>query len=339
MKEQLLQLMLKTVPDDSWPGKAEVIVVAISGGPDSVTLADLLSALSKEAHRDWKLHLAHMNHQLRGDDSEQDEVFVRELAKTRGWDLTVERVRFQLPTGASLEEAARNARYSFFEEVARTAGSRIISTAHHADDNVETILQRILRGTGLRGLAGIPATRPLRISSPIRVIRPLLNMRRGDLVAYLDAQGLNYRKDATNEQTEQTRNRIRNELLPTLEATYNPAVGEAIIRLAHQTSWVLELLQAVTDEAYRDLRIEEPEAADSIVLDSERLKTKPFIVQTEVVRKVIRELGTGEKKLTFEHILLICELASREVSGKQLALPGKLTVSKKRRRLILSMTG
>jgi tRNA(Ile)-lysidine synthase len=222
------------------------MVVAISGGPDSVALARALKEL-RPTRRLEPLILAHLNHQLRGEESDGDEAFVAELAdalsnlETGHVRLVTQRVDVRsqaLRAKDNLEKVAREARYLWFAQVARDAGARWIATGHTANDQAETILHRLMRGTGLKGLRGIAETRPL--SSDLRLIRPLLAVTRSEVMNYLQTQEQGFRQDSSNLDLRFTRNRIRHELLPLMEKGYNPAIVETLCRLAKQA-----------EEAYR----------------------------------------------------------------------------------------
>ncbi len=333
--------MQKTIPTDCWPARGERLVIGISGGPDSTALAFLLDEYSSAQDRGWRLHLAHLNHGLRGPDSDSDAGFVADLAERHGWEVTIDqrpvRERAQR-NGGTLEETARNERYEFFERVLADQDAQVIATAHHADDNVETVLHRLIRGTGIRGLSGIPAVRPLRDGQPYRLIRPLLNVRRADILAYLDRRGITHCHDHTNEVTEFTRNRIRNELIPQLEQDYNPAVADALLRLAEQARRLNEFVQRVVDEKFPTMLMGDRDAEHptEITLNATALLREPQALQTEIIRRAITTLGVGEKKLTFGHLLAIVELAQKNVSGKRLELPGRLLVEYERKKLTFS---
>ncbi len=332
--------MQNTIPPDCWPARGERLVIGISGGPDSTALAFLLDELNSTQDRGWRLHLAHFNHSLRGSDSDRDAGFVADLAARRGWEVTIDQRPVQeraQQSGGSLEETARNERYDFFEHVLAEQNAQVIATAHHADDNVETVLHRLIRGTGIRGLSGIPAVRPLRKGQPYQLIRPLLNVRRADILAYLDERSITYCHDHTNEVTEFTRNRIRNELIPKLEQDYNPAVADAMLRLAEQARRLNEFVQREVDERFPTMLIGETgvDHPTEITLNATALLREPQALQTEIVRRAIANLGVGEKKLTFGHILAIVELAEKNTTGKKLELPGGLTVEYDRKRLRL----
>ena len=215
-------------PPDDWSDVT--VLVAVSGGADSVALLRGLSQLRVASS--GRLVAAHFNHRLRGSESDGDQAFVEELAREVGVELIVGAAAGDLAAehgGQGLEGAARNARYEFLTRAAGQCGARYVATAHTADDQVETILHHILRGTALAGLAGIPRTRQL--TEAATLIRPLLDVTRGEVLDYLKLLGKTYREDSTNLLLKQTRNRIRHELLPLLERDYNPHVRAALLRL------------------------------------------------------------------------------------------------------------
>jgi tRNA(Ile)-lysidine synthase len=218
----------------SWPPPrwSEVTVLAaVSGGADSVAL--LLGLAEVRAAGPGRFVAAHFNHRLRGRESDQDQAFVEELARKLGVQCIVAAVpEGDLDAargGQGLESAARQARYEFLSRAADHCGARYVATAHTADDQVETILHHILRGTGLAGLAGIPRTRPLTTAATL--IRPLLSVTRQEVLDYLEQLGESWRDDSSNRLTDLTRNRIRLELLPRLEKDFNPQVRAALLRL------------------------------------------------------------------------------------------------------------
>src|SRR5690606_7110870 len=223
------------------------IVVAVSGGPDSVALLHVLTRLKDQESLD--LVVAHLNHRLRGRSADEDAAFVGSLAERWGLPAVVEEAdvaRMARQRGVGIQEAAREARYAFFSRVAEAWGAARIALAHHADDQVETVLFRLIRGTGTRGLAGIPPVR-----GPI--IRPLIDVSREDIVAYCRRHRLPYRTDPSNRDMRYRRNRIRWELIPLLEERYNPRVREAIVRMARILRDEDDFLDRYADGVYRSI--------------------------------------------------------------------------------------
>jgi tRNA(Ile)-lysidine synthase len=219
--------------------------VAVSGGPDSVALLLALVRLRGDAPP-GPLVIGHVNHQLRGPESDADEAFVRDLHASlvargaAGLDLCTVRwdARAGLGPGVNLENHARLGRYRHLLRMASAAGVGWIATGHTADDQAETVLHRLLRGTGLKGLRGIAARRPVQPGSTTELVRPLLDATRAQVLAFLEQEGQPFREDSSNRALNYTRNRIRHELLPHLAERYNPAIAEVLGRLAAQAEEV-----------------------------------------------------------------------------------------------------
>ena len=219
------------------------VLLAVSGGVDSMTMADLFlhSALRP------CLAVAHVNFQLRGADSDVDEAFVRQWCETQGIPFHVKRVETFLHAsgrGISIEMAARELRYDWFAALCRGQGFTHLAVAHQLDDDAETLLLHLLRGTGLRGLAGIRETAPLPGTAGVQVIRPLLGFTRREIEVYAVRAGIDFRIDATNADTQIARNRIRNEVLPQLAAV-NPSFLQTFRREMRHFSQAQRLLDAV----------------------------------------------------------------------------------------------
>lgn len=314
------------------------VVVGVSGGADSTALLHILSDLNRELDWSLSLHAAHLNHGLRGAESDTDATFVQAAADALSIPRTIE--RRDIPTlaaveGMGVEEIARRERYAFFERVCLQAGAKTVAVGHHADDNAETILHRILRGTGLRGLSGIPRVRALSPRSEIRLVRPLLHLTRAELREYLLDSGVAFREDSSNASTEPMRNRLRGSILPRIEAEVNPQAREALLRLGSQAVWLEEFLHETVDRTFDTLVISRTD--QELVLNAEALARKSRIFQTELVRRAYTSFGLGEQDLGFTHLVAAMELIEGEASGKQTKLPGGMTVEKRYGQLIFSL--
>ena len=232
---QLANQVLQDWPVDRW--KNHLTLVAVSGGPDSVALLRLLHRLQAgQCHESGtsdppNLIVAHYHHGTRGDESDQDEQFVRQLAQQLGLPLRVGR-RSNDASRSDSEDDLRNARYQFLTEAAHQVGARYIATGHHREDQVETVLFRILRGTGISGLAGIPMFR--RLDSDLVLARPLLKLARDDIHGWLDSIGQAYRTDSSNHCTDFSRNYLRREILPRIEEHFE-SKSRRVTRTACQT--------------------------------------------------------------------------------------------------------
>lgn len=261
---------------EAWRLRPGKILVALSGGPDSVALLrGLLFAYRGDG---WSVAAAHLNHRLREGAAERDEQFVRELCAGLGVPLEVEACDVAAEAAASkkgIEETARQARYAFLERVAEREGAAYVALGHTADDQAETVLHRVLRGTGLAGLAGMPARRPLSQRGPLRtsepensgrstqysshsleLIRPLLDFSREDVLTFLTELDQPFVHDETNEHLHVTRNRLRHDLLPKLADEYNPEVRAALVRLARLAGETQEVVTALADELLAQAMVE-----------------------------------------------------------------------------------
>lgn len=310
------------------------LVIGASGGPDSTLLVHALKALSARKDLAWKLHIAHLNHGLRGSEADADERFVSDLAEFLGLPFRVERVDLRIrppQEKGSTEEIARRQRYAMLERAALQAGADLVAVAHHADDNAETILHRICRGTGLRGLAGISDVRPIRSGSRVRLIRPLLGLRRETIEQLCRERAIHCRVDSSNISPEFTRNRIRNTVLPLLQAQLNPNVSDALLRLAEQARWVGDYLAEAGARALEALQVSEP--LQHIALDAPALLAKHRAIQAEVVRRAIMLTAGSEQELGFAHVEAVLRLAADPASGKELHLPGRVVARKQYDRL------
>jgi len=251
---EFLEHVRATIAAHGMLQEGERVLVACSGGADSVALLRALIALG------YDVRVAHFNHETREGGSDADEAFVYALCDTLDIEMlsTSEDVAAEArEAGESFETCARRLRYDFFSECAVLEDCTAIATGHHTDDQAETVLFRLLRGTGARGLAGIRPVRPL---GDRRVIRPLLDCRRADIEAWLRAHGQDWREDASNADPQYFRNRIRHQLLPLLRAEYNPGIDDALLRLGAQC----RIEQGFMDEAMAGVRDFMAEGADDI---------------------------------------------------------------------------
>ncbi len=232
---RFLKQLQNTVAHYTLWTKKEGFIVAVSGGPDSLCLLDVLFLLSQKY--DFALHIAHVNYRLRGKDSDLDETHVRERAQIYSLPLTV--LHPKKITGGNLEEKLRDIRFRFFEKLRTKEGATLIALAHHQDDQAETFLLRLLRGSGM---AGLSAMRPKNNF----VIRPLLQTTRADILCYLKERNISYRTDGSNTDAKFFRNKIRNELLPLLEKKYQPNIKKILADTASLLASDYAFLETLT---------------------------------------------------------------------------------------------
>jgi tRNA(Ile)-lysidine synthase len=307
---------------DRWPPAVwqdVVVVVALSGGADSVAMLRALARLSADPRAN--LVVAHFNHQLR-ERSTEDEHFAAELAHRLQLRCEIGRATTNLREvcEGSIEEAARDARYGFLKGVARRYGARYVATAHTADDQVETILYRILRGTGIAGLAGIPRTRELIPGTTL--IRPLLTCRRRDVLEYLHELRQSYVEDETNRDNVFARNRIRNELLPQLAEQYNTRVDDAILRLGSLAEETSVYIDAVADGLIeRHVSVDE----HSVEINCIGLCDVPALIVRTLLIRIWRKKAWPEQGMGYQKWHQLAEVVRAPTDQEPLALPGGVT--------------
>lgn len=255
------------------------VLVAVSGGADSVALLRGLMNIRQE-NIPGKIVAVHANHQLRGAESDADADFVADLCVSLGVSCVSRRIRIQ-KTAAGLETDARRARYAFFESVAAEQGARYLFTAHTLNDHVETVLQRIFRGTGLTGLAGIARTR--RLNDAVTLLRPMRDISRDEVLAYLTEIDQPFREDSSNASLAFLRNRIRRELIPLLKEKFNPHLESALLRLSEIAEETGEFLEACVSRIYAAAV---SETAEHVTLRLSALRGESSLIQKETLRKI-----------------------------------------------------
>jgi tRNA(Ile)-lysidine synthase len=329
------QCVAEAWPPDDWRGVS--VLVAVSGGPDSVALLRALDRLRQPRQSNACLVVAHFNHRLRPE-SDAEEAIVRQLAGQLGLPCEAARAEpASLDLGDGLEAAAREARYRFLQVTAERLGARYVAVGHTADDQVETILHHILRGTGLAGLAGMPRVRAL--SPAVTVIRPLLGLRRHEVEDYLRELGQPYCKDATNQLLHHTRNRIRHELLPLLTERFNAHVKDALLRLGGLAGEAQEVLSRLADDLARQRACELP--GGGISVDCQNLADLPRYLVREMFCQVWRRHGWPLQDMTFRHWEALAEMtrAAQGDARVRQVFPGGILAHAERHVLRLSSSG
>lgn len=284
-------------------------VVGVSGGADSVALLHALAALAPQ--RRWRLLAVHVDHQLR-DGSGEDARFVQQLAERLGVPSAVERRDVTAACragGWSLEDGARRLRHEALRDAARRFSASAIALAHTADDQAETVLLRLLRGTGLTGLA---AMAPKRVWGDVAVIRPLLGISRGEVVAYLESAGMRWREDPSNTDRRFARNKVRHELLPALEA-FNPSICDALRQLADQSRADSDFLDAQA-KRHRS-RVLKPSGPGRVRVRLSVLRRLAPALQRQLIRDAV-ELAQGDLTgFEFRHWRQIERLLAPQARG------------------------
>lgn len=264
----------------------ESILLAVSGGVDSIVLLDLLDQITRPLG--VTLGVAHFNHKLRSD-ADADAEFVREAARARkikSYVASADIRKLVEEGGGSIEEAARRERYAFLERIARRHKYSVVMTGHTADDNAETVVMNLIRGSGVTGLAGIPPTRKLGTS--VILARPMLGTTRENVEAYAHRAGLKWREDESNKSREFTRNRVRQELMPVLQ-TFNPAILDVLNTTASLMRNVDRYLSGAVDSAVEAALSEEIKREERSSLNVTTLRHLHPAVRGEVVQRVISD--------------------------------------------------
>lgn len=303
----------------------DTIIVGVSGGPDSVALLKILHSITTVKSLNLHLIVAHLNHQLRGESSEKDAQFVQNLSKDLSLPFILKSVNIQKisdQTKNSIEETARIERYTFFMELSQKYNALTVATGHTADDNAETLLHRIIRGTGLLGLGGIPIKRPLTRDSTIQLVRPLLFTWRREIIEYLKKEQLHYRIDTSNYETIYSRNKIRLELIPLLENQYNKNVKNSLIQLCQILTANNEYLDSEVKKILKDSTRES--TRDSYSIDTRSLTRQPKILQYLMLQKILTTLRVPLKEIKYEHYVKIFDEIIKTGKGRHFQLPGKL---------------
>ena len=310
-------------------GRADTVVVGISGGPDSTALLDALISIRQQSADPFRLHAAHLIHDFRGQEKYDDARFVREFCDLHDCPLTVDEVdvaSYQRERGeSSFEQAARNLRYAFLERVARDAGAGFVAVAHTRDDLAETVLLHIARGSGMHGLRGMSEVAPWPFpggEDAPQLWRPLLALRRADTIAYCHAQGIDFRDDSTNRMEDFARNRVRMNLMPALAEQLNPRVADALARLSRTAGTQLDFLQACADERWESVAPEQVSARGSLRLRRDELASLHPALQTLILRRAWIAVTGGSARLTEGHLQQMARIAAAGASGKRTMLPG-----------------
>lgn len=306
--------------ETAWPStnwRDTHVVVAVSGGPDSVALLRTLHTVKQSAGGAGELIVSHYNHRLRGGDSDADAAWVASLCESLGVQCEVGAA--PRPGADTSEQSARDARYAFLRAVAERVGARYLVTGHTADDQVETVLMRLLRGTGIAGLAGVPAQRAL--GDSLTVVRPLLACTRSQVVDELERLGQPYRVDATNADPRFTRNRVRHTLLPLLRDQFGDDVPQALQRLAEQASEAQAVVRDAA-EALAEQAITRRADGSGLAVDRQCTHSAPPLVVAEAVKLAWRALDWPERDMGSQQWRQIMQMLQGDGGPTTHDLPG-----------------
>ncbi len=323
----IFQQFLETIRKYDMIQKKDKVIVAVSGGPDSVCLLHLFMTFKSEL--DISLYAAHLDHMFRGRESEEDACFVKALCDRWGVPLFSDNINvpeYVKKSGLSPEDAARRVRYDFFERVKKQTGAQKVATGHNRNDHEETILMNIFRGAGLDGLMGI---------EPVRncYIRPLIEIPREDIEKYLKHEEIPFRIDATNLTTDYFRNSIRLELMPLIRQKYCPHLGKSLRRLSEIAKRDLSFMEQETEKARANVIRYEPA---KVIIDVKKFSKLHEAVKYRLTRLAVEKLTGDVKDFEARHAKLLVDFIERALPGSLLDLPKNLQGLKEYEHCIIS---
>lgn len=321
IEKKILGTVRETIAAYRMFSEGDSVLVAVSGGPDSITLAHVLLTLAKDYS--LRLGLAHLNHCLRKEAADKDAGFVADFAARLNLTCFIEKKdvsALRRVSHLSLEEAARKARYDFYNRIAAEHGFNKIALGHHSNDNAELLLLNLLRGSGPLGLSGIP---PVRTG---KIVRPLVHLKRAEILAYTAEKKLPYVTDASNADLTFRRNRIRHQLIPELENYYNPGIVDTLNRLAvilrDEEQWIEDSLEP----AYN--RCVAIKGAETVILDLAGVGKLAVAVQRRLLRKAIFAVKKNLRRIGLLHIDAVLSLMANGPVNGRLNLPERIRVQR-----------
>ena len=329
---RLLQRVRRTIGAHRMLTPGDAVLVGVSGGPDSVALLHLLRGIASELR--LRLGIIHLNHGLRGADSDSDADFVRSLAGDLNVPLFEKKadvIGFRKTHRLSLEEASRRVRYAYFAEIAGANHYTRVALGHHRDDNAELVLMNLIRGSGPQGLSGIP---------PVRedlYIRPLIDLSREEIEGFLDEEKIPFIVDASNKDLRHRRNRIRHELIPSIRDAYNPDISGALSRLAAIMRDENDWIDGMAATAFREcIRVRKD---DLLILSPERLASLETPLARRVLRKALLAIRHDLRRIRYDHIDAIYGLIENSPDDgpieKERHLPHRIHVQRTGNQIII----
>ncbi len=327
----LIERVLKTINNYDMLKPHANVLLAVSGGPDSVFLLYVMSNLKRKLGIK-QLYVCNMDHGLRGAESREDSLFVKKICQELGIEFIHKRVdlRKKRNKKISTEELAREERYKFFKEAAKKIHASAVATGHTLDDQAETVLMRIIKGSSLKGALGIL---PVREEGRLSFIRPLLELEKEEIKKYLDSKGIPYRIDSTNIEDIYFRNVVRSQIIPFLEK-YNPRLKRSLFNFAEHLREDFEFIREAKSRARKDITHKKGKRLDISLKD---IVIQPKALQKEILRDVLDEVGGEVKRLSFRHWKELENFIKYKRRGSSLDLPGAVRVTRTEKTLSFSL--
>lgn len=317
--------------------EGENVLIGVSGGHDSVVLLHVLKEIAK--YKKYKLHIAHVNHGVRGEEADEDEEYVRKLAEVYGLPFYVKKAdmnRYAKERNLSSEEAGREIRYSFFREILKTElKTGKIAVAHNKNDQAETVIMRVMRGTGIDGLKGMDFVNG-------DVVRPLLDVTRSEIEKYCEDHGLEPRVDRTNFENIYSRNKVRLELIPYIEDNFNSKITDALCRMSELARRDSDFLHRLAEREYGTTLVREKN--DAVTLDNDKFKALDPAIRYRVARIAVLKLTGDIEGLEEKHLRILTEFSDMSKTGKSIDLLkgikvkmtyGELSIEKSEKRSVI----
>lgn len=316
----------KTIREYNLIEKNDSIVVGVSGGPDSMTLLSILLKLKEEFN--LKIYVAHVNHMLR-ENAIKDEGYVKEFCEKNNIEIFIKKANISeiaQKEKIGLEEAGRNVRYNFFEEVLKNTESNKIAIAHNLNDKVETIIMNTLRGSGVSGLKGIEAKRK-------KYIRPLIEIERYEIEKYCIENKINPRHDESNDDNTYTRNKIRNIVIPYIKNEFNPNIIKTLNRLSEIIKEEDEYVQSETEKIFKEILLTDEK--NKIEFDPRKFNEQEKVIQKKLILLAIKKVKgstQGIEKVNIDDIIKLC---NNNIGNKLIRPTKQLEIGIKNKRIYI----
>lgn len=309
----LKEKVLETIKKYELISNGDKLVIGVSGGPDSMCMLNILKEIKENGILNFEITVAHINHMIR-EEAKEDENYVKKYCKENGikfYSKSIDVEKIANTNKISTEEAGRNERYKFFDEILKKTASSKIAIAHNKNDNAETVIMNIIRGSGVSGLKGIEAKREI-------YIRPLIECEREEIEEYCEKENLNPRIDKTNFENIYTRNKIRNIAIPFIKQEFNPNIIETINRL---TDLVIEeetYIEKQVEKEYKEILIEENLEKRTIIVDLKKFNNEEKVIKSRLILYTITRIFGSSKGIEKIHIEDIIKLCNNNVGNKYL---------------------